>query len=190
MAPEAGAHLATWGSWDVTRRNLDVLFPTATDYLRKRTTLSAAEIVQVERALGFALYPEDKAPEFYIAVREEGGKKQLLGVALFVDPRSRPRVEGGEILRLEVGIGVDGAGKVKRVALYDYKGNPAMSGQAFLGQLVGRGLEDSFSVDAAGGLDDKGRAKVKAVSGEDEESQLIANAAFEALTLMKVALGR
>lgn len=178
--PAAEAHLATWGSWDITKRNLDVLFPEATRYLKKRHTFSDAEVAGIERALGFKLYPEDRAPEFFIAVRGEGEQQELVGVAVFIDPRATPRVEGGEVIRLEVGIGVDGAGRIKRVALYDYKGSAAVSGEGWLGQLRGRTLESSFQVGAG----------LKAVPGEEGECQLIANAAFEALYLMKVALGR
>ena len=190
LGERAEAHLATWGSWDITQKNLTVLFPRATTWLRKKHAFSESEVETIEKALGFSLYPEDRNPEFYIAIDDSGGKKKLLGVAIFIDPRVEARVEGGEVIRLEVGVGVDKAGRVARVALYDYKGNPAMAEAAFLSQLQGRDLRNSFVVAAAGGPDGAGRAKIKPVSGEKQESQLVANAAFEALYLMKIALGR
>lgn len=185
--PAAEAHLATWGSWDVTKKNLDVLFPEATQYMRKKHSFSASEVLEIERALGFSLYPEDRNPEFYIAVREVAGKQELLGVAIFIDPRSKPRVEKGEVVRLEVGIGVDGAGKVQRVALYDYRGDASVGGQGWLGQLQGRTLQSSFKLGSASA---DGLPALRPVPGEEEDCQLVANASFEALYLMKVALGR
>jgi len=188
-AQRAEGHLATWGSWEITRQNLDMLFPDSTKYLRKRYVFKEAEIEKIESFLGFALYPEDKTPEFYIALREEGSQERLLGVAIFIDPRVKPKVVGGEVVKLEVGIGVDTHGRVKTVRLYDYKGNSSLTRPAFLKQFKGRSLAHDFSVSATGGRGELGFLKVRPVPGEEEESQLIANAAREALYLMKVALG-
>ncbi|MBH23176.1 MAG: hypothetical protein CMH57_01700 [Myxococcales bacterium] len=190
LSRPAAAHLATWGSWDITRTNLGVLFPKATRYLRKRYAFSEAEVRGIESFLGFTLYPEDRTPEFYIAVRERDGRRELLGVALFIDPRVKPRVVGGEVVRLEVGVGVDNKGRIARVAIYDYKGDPALTSDAFLGQLRGRTLEHDFTVSAKAAKGRGGLPAISPVPGEPEESQLIANAAREALYLMKVALGR
>jgi hypothetical protein len=181
LAPApADAHLAKWGSWEITHRNLMRLFPDADPnaWRIKRYQFSQKEVTALERELGFELYPEDKTPEFYIA-HDAGGK--FLGVALFIDPRTKPKVLDGSVLTLEVGIGVDARGTISRVRVYDYRGDIRLTKDDFLNQLKGRGLDSEFRM---------GKDGLKPVPSEDEESQLVANAGREALLLMKVALGR
>ncbi|PRQ04556.1 hypothetical protein ENSA5_06800 [Enhygromyxa salina] len=181
LAPApAEAHLAKWGSWEVTHRNLMRLFPDADPnaWRIKRYQFSAKEIEQLEKKLGFELYPEDKTPEFYVAHDTDG---QFLGVAIFIDPRTKPKILDGSVLTLEIGIGVDARGTINRVAVYDYRGDVRLTKDAFLDQLEGRGLDSEFRM---------GKDGLVPVAGEDEESQLVANAGYEALLLMKVALGR
>lgn len=181
LAPQQSqAHLAKWGSWEITHRNLMKLFPDADPnaWRIKRYQYSDVEVKQLEAELGFELYPEDKLPEFFIASDAQG---KFLGVAIFIDPRTKPKILDGGILTLEVGIGVNAEGKINRIKVYDYRGNVALAQGAFLDQLRGRDLASNFTM-ARGGL--------VAVAGEPEESQLVGNAAREALLLMKVALGR
>lgn len=181
LAPaESQAHLAKWGSWEITHRNLMKLFPDADPnaWRIKRYQYSDQEVKQLERELGFELYPEDKQPEFFIAADKQG---KFLGVAIFIDPRTKPKILDGGILTLEVGIGVNAEGKINRIKVYDYRGNVALAQNAFLDQLRGRDLSSNFTMNRGG---------LVAVSGEPEESQLVGNAAREALLLMKVALGR
>lgn len=176
----ADAHLAKWGSWEITHRNLTRLFPDADPnaWKIKRYQYSEEEVKQLEKALGFELYPEDKAPEFFIAHDPAG---DFLGVAIFIDPRTKPKILEGGVLTLEVGIGVNAKGEINRVRVYDYRGNVALTKDEFLGQLKGRTLDSGFTV---------GKGGLVGVEGEAEESQLVANAGREALLLMKVALGR
>ncbi len=178
--PSAEAHLAKWGSWEITHRNLMKLFPDADPnaWRIKRYQYAAEEVAFLEKELGFDLYPEDKQPEFFVA-QDEAGK--LLGVAIFIDPRTKPKILNGGILTLEVGIGVNAQGKINRIKVYDYRGNIELTREAFLDQLRGKTLGSNFSIDSA---------DLRGVEGEPEESQLVANAAREALLLMKVALGR
>ena len=133
---------------------------------------------QLEQQLGFELYPEDKQPEFFIAQDAVGN---FLGVAIFIDPRTKPKILEGGILTLEVGIGVNAAGKINRIKVYDYRGNLELTKDSFLTQLRDKTLESEFTM---------GKGGLVAVVGEPEESQLVSNAAREALLLMKVALGR
>lgn len=176
----AEAHLAKWGSWAVTHRNLMKLFPKAKrdGWKIKKYRYDDDEVKLLEGELGFELYPEDKTPEFYIAHSEEG---ELMGVAIFIDPRTKPKILDGGVLTLEVGIGVDTHGRISRIKVYDYRGNVELTEDAFLGQLAGRTLSDEFEM---------GKDGLVPVEGEEEESQLIANAGREALLLMKIALGR
>jgi len=180
--PPAQAHLATFGSWEITRGYLQEIFPDATDFLRRRDSYDDAQVRQIEAELGFELYPEDRNPEFYIAVDESSGQRRFLGVAIFIDPRVESRLLEGNVVRIEVGIGVDARGKIKRVRLFDYRGDRALTRPKFLDQLVGLGLNDSFEVSSD--------AAIKPVAAEPLESQLVANAAREALYLMKVSLGQ
>lgn len=181
MTPrESEAHLAKWGSWEVTHRNLMKLFPEADPnaWRIKRYQYSDEEVKLLEAELGFELYPEDKLPEFFIASDAQGA---FLGVAIFIDPRTKPKILDGGILTLEVGVGVGAEGKINRIKVYDYRGNIALTQDAFLNQLRGRELASNFAM---------GKAGLVPVDGEPEESQLVGNAAREALLLMKVALGR
>jgi hypothetical protein len=181
VAPEpAQAHLAKWGSWEITHRNLMKLFPTADPnaWKIKRYQYNDKEVALLEKELGFALYPEDKTPEFFIAQDPDG---KFLGVALFIDPRTKPKVLDGGVLTLEVGIGVNAKGEISRVKVYDYRGNVELTRDAFLGQLKRRTLDSTYVM----GMDG-----LEPVESEPEESQLVANAGREALLLMKLALGR
>jgi hypothetical protein len=144
----------------------------------KRYQYSDEEVKLLEAELGFELYPEDKLPEFFIASDAQGA---FLGVAIFIDPRTKPKILDGGILTLEVGVGVGAEGKINRIKVYDYRGNIALAQDTFLNQLRGRELGSNFTM---------GKAGLGPVDGEPEESQLVGNAAREALLLMKVALGR
>ena len=179
-APVSEAHLAKWGTWEITHRNLMKLFPDADPnaWRIKRYQYSDPEVKFLEAQLGFELYPEDKAPEFFIAQDAAG---DFLGVAIFIDPRTKPKILAGGILTLEVGIGVNAAGKINRIKVYDYRGNLELTKESFLDQLRDRTLDSNFVM---------GKDGLGAVASEPEESQLVGNAAREALLLMKVALGR
>ena len=179
-APPSEAHLAKWGTWEITHRNLMKLFPDAhpNAWRIKRYSYSDAEVKYLEAQLGFELYPEDKQPEFFIA---QGAAGDFLGVGIFLDPRTKPKILAGGILTLEVGIGVNAAGKINRIKVYDYRGNLELTKDAFLDQLRERTLDSNFTM---------GKDGLTAVAAEPEESQLVGNAAREALLLMKVALGR
>lgn len=176
----AEAHLAKWGSWEITHRNLMKLFPDAdpNGWKIKRYQFNDEEVQFLEKELGFELYPEDKTPEFYLAHDASGN---FLGVSLFIDPRTKPKVLNGGILTLEVGIGVNTRGEISRIRVYDYRGNIELTKDAFLDQLKGRTLDSNYTM---------GKGGLEPVEGEPEESQLVANAGREALLLMKVALGR
>ena len=174
------AHLAKWGTWEITHRNLMKLFPDADPnaWRIKRYQYSDPEVKFLETQLGFELYPEDKQPEFFIAQDAAG---DFLGVAIFIDPRTKPKILAGGILTLEVGIGVNASGKINRIKVYDYRGNLELTKESFLDQMRDRTLDSNFTM---------GKDGLSAVTSEPEESQLVGNAAREALLLMKVALGR
>ena len=178
----AGAHLATFGSWRVTRDYLGKLFPGANHFLVKKHQFDDKQVARIEKKLGFDLYPEDRTPTFYVAVAKKGGKKKFLGVAMFVDPRVKPKILDGAALRLEVGVAVDARGHIARMRVFDYRGDLALTKPKFLDQFHGMLLDDEFDL--------KKNDHLHAVSGEEKESQLVADAGREALYLMKISLGR
>jgi hypothetical protein len=102
---------------------------------------SDIEVSYLEQQLGFELYPEDKQPEFFIAQDAAGN---FLGVAIFIDPRTKPKILDGGILTLEVGIGVNAAGKINRIKVYDYRGNLELTKDTFLDQLRDKTLESEL----------------------------------------------
>jgi hypothetical protein len=164
-APISEAHLAKWGSWEITHRNLMKLFPDADPnaWRIKRYQYNDAEV---------------KLPEFFIASDAAG---DFLGVAIFIDPRTKPKILDGGVLTLEVGIGVNAGGQINRIKVYDYRGNLELTKDEFLNQLRGKTLDSNFTM---------GKEGLNSVAAEPEESQLVGNAGREALLLMKVALGR
>lgn len=175
----ADAHLATFGSWEITVKYLKELFPDATRFMVRNDSYSDQQVEAIERDLGFKLYPEDRDPVFYVALDESGERPRFLGVAIFVDPRLQPRILDGAVIRLEVGIGVNPRGEVHRVRVFEYRGNLSLTRPAFLDQFNGMKIEDNFQIGK----------RVQAVRGEEEESQLVANAAYAALYLMRMSLG-
>ena len=100
------AHLATFGSWDTTKKYLKQLFPAADSFLVKKGALSSSQAESIEKRLGFELYPEDRNPTFYVATQTRDGQRRVLGVAVFIDPRVTSDLTS-TVTRLEVGIGVD-----------------------------------------------------------------------------------
>ena len=123
LAPTpAQAHLAKWGSWEITHRNLTRLFPDADPnaWRIKRYQFSEREVELLERELGFELYPEDKTPEFYVAHDPDG---QFLGVVVLV-PLDPP------------GVGVRLGEQLHQVAVGDLPAAPL--GEVSLGLWVGR----------------------------------------------------
>ncbi len=180
-APVA-AHLANFGSWEVTRDYLGQLFDGADRFLAKKHRFTDTQVERIESKLGFELYPEDREPTFYVAVEKQDGRKRFRGVAIFIDPRVEPKVLGGQVLRLEVGIAVDPKGRVARVRVFDYKGDLELTRPAFLTQFEGMKLGDEFTIAKNDAL--------TSVEGQESESQLIANAVYEALYLMKISLGK
>ncbi len=187
VSANASAHLSTFGSWETTENHLNSLFPDATKYRIKSDKYSAAEVKKIEDKLGFQLYPEDLTPTFYLAFNEEGEKKTFLGVAIFIDPR----LENESIARFDVGVAVDTLGRVRNIRIFENRTFRDLAAPAFLDQF--QGFNDKSNFDLAPNFTGPNHAntkKVKSVTNADQESQLVSNAAFAALYLMKISLSK
>lgn len=178
-AAPANAHLRKHDAWQDTLVRLAKLYPEAdpNGWTIERHTFSEEDVVALEKELGFSLYAADKEPSFFLAHDTEG---KFLGVALVVDARSVPKVVEGKVMTLDVGVGVDARGQIAKLALLDYAGSAALGERAFLDQIVGRNLSCSFKV---------GKGGMTPATDEPKESQLVADAAREALIVMRQALG-
>lgn len=174
----AFAHLSTFGSWETTEKYLNTLFPEATKYRIKSDKYSAEQVKMIEAKLGFELYPEDLTPTFYIAIKEEGDKKTFLGVAIFIDPR----LKNESVARFDVGVAVDRKGRIHRIRVFENRALRKLAEPSFLDQFLGFNEKSNFDL--------KTNKKVKSVTNAEQESQLVSNAAYEALYLMKISLSK
>ncbi len=175
---DAFAHLSTFGSWETTEKHLNALFPEANTFLVKSDTYADEKVKEIEKTLGFKLFPEDLAPTFYIALKKEGKSKKFLGVAMFIDPR----VENQSTARFDVGVAVNKAGKISRIRVFENRSSRALGSPSFLDQFEGLNLKSDFNLSS--------NKKVNLLSDFPVESQLVSNAAFEALYLMKISLSK
>lgn len=178
-AVPAQAHLRKHDAWQDTLVRLAKLYPEAdpNGWTIERHAFSEEEVVALEKELGFSFYAADKEPSFFLAHDEEG---KFLGIALLVDARSVPKVVEGKVMTLDVGVGVDARGQIARLEVLDYAGSAALGQRTFLDQIVGRNLSCSFKV---------GKGGITPATDEPKESQLVADAAREALIVMRQALG-
>ena len=179
LASPANAHLRKHDAWQDTLVRLAKLYPEAdpNGWTIERHAFSEEAVAALENNLGFSLYAADKEPAFFLAHDEEG---KFLGIALLIDARSVPKVVEGKVMTLDVGVGVDARGRIAKLELLDYAGSPALSERTFLDQIVGRNLSCSFKV---------GKGGMTPATDEPKESQLVADAAREALIIMRQALG-
>lgn len=178
-ATPAQAHLRKHDAWSDTLVRLAKLYPEAdpNGWTIERHAFSEEEVAVLEKKVGFSLYAADKEPSFFLA-HDDNGK--FLGIALLIDARSVPKVVEGKVMALDVGVGVDAGGRIAKLELLDYAGSPALGERTFLDQLVGRNLSCGFKV---------GKGGMTPATDEPKESQLVADAAREALIVMRQALG-
>lgn len=135
-------------------QKLASIFPKAKKFVQKSAVLTPNKIAAIEKEFGAKLGPEDMKPIFYLPINE---KNKPMGLVLFVDVK-------GPLGVIDGAVGLDMQGKVVKVAVYDHKETDAITGEAFLKQFVGKGIDDAFKV----GED------VEAVSGHEEASNAVA----------------
>lgn len=174
--PAVHAHMADVDEWGTTYRRLVELFPRAAPNRWKilRYHLSKHEAHALGNALGFTLDPLDYQPRFYVAYDRLGS---LLGVAMFIEPHSHDAGHAS----FEIDVAVDPRGRIAALRTHHPERKAELSSTEFLHQFRGRDLDSSFSLASE---------DLNYVPGLTAESQLVANAAHEALLYMKVALGR
>jgi|GEM_PF-1414901 len=175
----AQAHLRKHDTWHDTLVRLSKLYPEAdpNGWTIERHAFAEEEVTALEKELGFSLYAADKEPSFFLAHDTEGA---FLGIAILIDGRSVPKVVEGKVMTLDVGVGVDARGRIAKLEVLDYAGSAVLGERAFLDQIVGRNLSCSFKV---------GKGGMTPATDEPKESQLVAEAAREALVVMRLALG-
>lgn len=159
----ADAHQRTWPG-----KRLAEVMPSASKFTERVVTLGSDQIAWVEKSLGEGIRTEDKTPSFYVGVDSKG---RSLGVVVFVDAT-------GDNGKIELGVAIDPAGAVMKVAMFEHSESGAVSSKEYLGQFTSKKAGDKFKLG-----DD-----VKAPSGAVKAGQAIATATRRTLLLAMAAL--
>jgi Na+-translocating ferredoxin:NAD+ oxidoreductase RnfG subunit len=138
----------------VPSEKLAAIFPNAKNFVEKKSDLTPEKVTSIEAEIETNLRPEDLKPTFYIAVDEN---KKPVGLALLV------AVEGPNGI-ISGGVGLDMTGKVIKVDVHKHSEAAGITGDEFLRQFMGKGIEDKFEVG-----DD-----IEALAGEEAAAQAVA----------------
>jgi Na+-translocating ferredoxin:NAD+ oxidoreductase RnfG subunit len=138
----------------VPSEKLAAIFPNAKNFVEKKSDLTPEKVTSIEAEIETNLRPEDLKPTFYIAVDEN---KKPVGLALLV------AVEGPNGI-ISGGVGLDMTGKVIKVDVHKHSEAAGITGDEFLRQFIGKGVEDKFEVG-----DD-----IEPLAGEEAAAQAIA----------------
>jgi Na+-translocating ferredoxin:NAD+ oxidoreductase RnfG subunit len=120
----------------VPSEKLAAIFPNAKNFVEKKSDLTPEKVTSIEAEIETNLRPEDLKPTFYIAVDEN---KKPVGLALLV------AVEGPNGI-ISGGVGLDMTGKVVKVDVHKHSEAAGITGDEFLRQFIGKGVEDKFEV--------------------------------------------
>lgn len=132
------------------------IFPNVKSFVERKGDLTPEKVVSIEEEIGTTLRPEDLKPTFYIALDEN---KKPIGLAQFVSVKGRHGVISGSV-------GLDMTGKVVKVDIHKHSEVAGVADDKFLGQFMGKGIEDKFKV------------------GEDIEPLVGEQASYQAVALM------
>ena len=138
----------------VPSEKLAAIFPNAKNFVEKKSDLTPEKVTSIEAEIETNLRPEDLKPTFYIAVDEN---KKPVGLALLV------AVEGPNGT-ISGGVGLDMTGKVVKVDVHKHSEAAGITGDEFLRQFIGKGVEDKFEVG-----DD-----IEPLAGEEAAAQAVA----------------
>jgi Na+-translocating ferredoxin:NAD+ oxidoreductase RnfG subunit len=138
----------------IPSEKLAAIFPNAKNFVEKKSDLTPEKVTSIEAEIETNLRPEDLKPTFYIAVDEN---KKPVGLALLV------AVEGPNGI-ISGGVGLDMTGKVVKVDVHKHSEAAGITGDEFLRQFIGKGVEDKFEVG-----DD-----IEALAGEEAAAQAVA----------------
>ena len=138
----------------VPSEKLAAIFPNAKNFVEKKSDLTPEKVTSIEAEIETNLRPEDLKPTFYIAVDEN---KKPVGLALLV------AVEGPNGI-ISGGVGLDMTGKVVKVDVHKHSEAAGITGDEFLRQFIGKGVEDKFEVG-----DD-----IEPLAGEEVAAQAVA----------------
>jgi hypothetical protein len=138
----------------IPSEKLAAIFPNAKNFVEKKSDLTPEKVTSIEAEIETNLRPEDLKPTFYIAVNEN---EKPIGLALFVAVEGPNGVING-------GVGLDMTGKVIKVDVHKHSEAAGITGDEFLRQFIGKGVEDKFEVG-----DD-----IEPLAGEEAAAQAIA----------------
>ncbi len=139
---------------ELPNQRLMVIFPEAKKFVLRNPILTADQIAVIEKELGAKLLAADQKPVFYIPIN---AKKKPMGLVLFANAEG----PGGTI---EGAVGLDMAGKVVKVEIYEHQESNAIVSPEFLGQFIGMGVDDTFKV----GVD------VDTINGHEDAANAVA----------------
>jgi hypothetical protein len=134
-ARPAQADVCVWRDPD---RTMARLFPEARDYLTVTKKVTPQVVARMERELGARLDDSEKAEfNFYELRLRRAGKTVTVGTAMALAGK-------GEYGAIEVVIGLDPQGRIRAAYIQRSreKANQAIRSDSFLGQFVGKSVED------------------------------------------------
>ena len=153
---------------ELSGQKLAAIFPGAKKFVQRDATLTPEQIAAIEKELGTELQSEDLKPIFYILL---DGKNEPMGLVLCNN------TEGPNGI-IEGAVGLDIAGKVVKVVVYEHKESSAIAEEAFLKQFVGMGIDDTFKVGVDVDAIDRHEAAAGAVALLPKKTLLMSYALF------------
>ena len=139
---------------ELSGQKLAAIFPEAKKFVQRDATLTPEQIAAIEKELGTKLQPEDLKPIFYFLL---DSKNEPMGLVLCNSTKGPNGV-------IEGAVGLDMAGKVVKVDIYEHKESSAIAEEEFLKQFVGMDIDDTFKV----GVD------VDAIDGHEAAAGVVA----------------
>lgn len=155
-------------SWPGKR--LSKLLPEASNFKQKQTTLTSAQITELENIHKVKIGPEDRSPIFYFsygAVDQSTGRPSILGIIVFVDVI-------GEYGPIELSVVLNSRGEVIKADVWEQSDTRRIQNKDFLGQFSGKTSADAFTI----GED------IQAAKGAQMSSQAVATGVKKGILLM------
>ncbi len=126
----------------LARETLEKFFPEAENFVSRQKSLTSQQLLQVEKASGDEVKAVDRDLTVYVAIAKDPqtGKMQSIGGVVVVDA-----IGAKGFLDLAVGCNLDGS--IRKVLVLENMDDKALESETFLGQLEGKGPDDSWDVE-------------------------------------------